>query len=143
MSIAFSPSKRLKNILIASTAFSLIAAPVVIYADASAPGIDRPKMMKKKPRAKVKARARAQAKPQMQAPEPMQEVVQEVAQPIPEAVPVPEPVAAVVPEPVPTPTAPVAAVKSGGGAGWLLGLGAAAAVAAGIIVASDGQSSPS
>ena len=141
MNIEFLKSKRLKQILIASTAFSMIAAPVVIYADASAPGIDRPKMMKKKPRAKVKARARAQAKPQMQAPKPMQEIAQEVAPAIPEPVAVPEPVAQVV-EAVPAPAAPAPVVKSGG-SNWLLGVAAAAAVAAGIILATDGQSSPS
>lgn len=131
--------------LIASTAFSLIAAPVVIYADASAPGIDRPKMMKKKPRAKVKARARAQAKPQMQEAKPMMEKpMQEVVQqaPTPEPVAAPEPVAQVA-EAVPAaPAAPAPVVKSGG-ANWLLGVAAAAAVAAGVILATDGQSSPS
>lgn len=128
--------------LIASTAFSLIAAPVVIYADASAPGIDRPKMMKKKPRAKVKARARAQAKPQMQEArpmmeKPMQEVVQQA--PTPEPVAAPEPVAQVAEA---APAAPAPVVKSGG-SNWLLGVAAAAAVAAGIVLAADGQSSPS
>lgn len=144
MSVEFLKSKRLKQMLIASTAFSLIAAPVVIYADASAPGIDRPKMMKKKPRAKVKARARAQAKPQMQEAKPMMEKpMQEVVQqaPTPEPVAAPEPVAQVA-EAVPAPAAPAPVVKSGG-ANWLLGVAAAAAVAAGVILATDGQSSPS
>ncbi len=141
MNIEFMKSKRLKQMLIASTAFSLIAAPVVIYADASAPGIDRPKMMKKKPRARVKARA--EAKPQMQAPKPMQEPVQEVAQEVPQPVAVPEPVAQVAEVAQPAPATAAAPVVKSGGANWLLGVAAAAAVAAGIILAADGQSSPS
>jgi hypothetical protein len=136
------PSGRLKAIFVSATALSIMVAPAVIYADASNPAVDRPKVMKKKARAKVQRPVRAQAKPQMQAPEPVQEVVT-VAEPAP--VPMPEPVAA--PEPVavaqqsaPVTQAPVVA-KSGGNS--LLGFGIAAVIA-GIVVAVDsGKSSAS
>lgn len=140
-------SKFAKPAMMVSTALSLIIAPAILYADASAPGIDRPKMMKKKPHARVKAKARM-AKPMMKK-EPMAEPMAEkpaMVEPAPEPAPAaPEPVAVAAPEPAPVPAPepapqPVAAAPRGGGSTIWLALGAAAAIAAGVIIASDGGS---
>jgi hypothetical protein len=131
------PSRLLAAVAVAS----LIAAPVVVYADAS--NVPMHKVHKAKKKA-VKHR-KARARPMARAPKPMAPVEQ-VAQAAPEPVytppPPPEPLPPLPePAPAPAPAAPVAAAKGGNGA--LLGILAAAAVAGGIaLAASGGSNSP-
>ena len=135
------PVGRLKAIIVSATAMSIMVAPAIIYADASAPGIDRPQAIKKKPRVKAQRAARTQARPQMQTPEPVQEVVtlpEPAPAPLPEPVAIPEPVA-VASQPAPAVTAPLS-VKSGSNVA-LIGLGVAAVIA-GIVVAVDSGKTP-
>jgi hypothetical protein len=137
--------RRITNPLVAgASAVALIVAPAVLYADASAPGVNRPKAVKKmraKPRAKVKPRAAARPVVQQPAPEP---VVETVYTPPPEPAPVPMPEPAPAPvaaAPVEAPAAPVA-TSGGGGSGLIIALVAAAAVAGGILLADGGNDSP-
>ena len=135
------PAKLSSKILAAVAATSLVATPVIVFADASAPWVN--KAVKKKPAVK-KAAPRKRARPvaRTRAPAPVQQPVVETVQtpvyeapvPQPEVVPVAEAPAPVAPQP-----APVAEVKSG--SGWLYGLLGAAAVA-GLIVAVAGDGSP-
>ena len=118
---------------------SLAIAPVIVYADASAPM----KHHVKKHRAKAKAHHRhAHAKPMAQAPAPQPVEVAQAPAPMPEPVAPPAPVAA--PEPVAAaPAAPAPApVARGGGSGWILGALAAAAVVGGIVAADSGSGKP-
>lgn len=138
------PAKLSSKILAAVAATSLVATPVIVFADASAPWVN--KAVKKKPAVK-KAAPRKRARPvaRTRAPAPVQQPVVETVQtpvyeapvPQPEVVPVAEAPAPVAPQPAPA--APVAEVKSG--SGWLYGLLGAAAVA-GLIVAVAGDGSP-
>ena len=122
---------------------SLAIAPVIVYADASAPM----KHHVKKHKAKAMMHHRhAHAKPMAHAtmPQPVEVAQAPAPAPMPEPVAPPTPVAA--PEPVaaapaaPTP-APVAVARSGG-SGWILGALAAAAVVGGIVAADSGSGKP-
>jgi hypothetical protein len=140
------PTKFSSKILAAVAATSLVATPVIVFADASAPWVN--KAVKKKPAVK-KAAPRKRARPvaRTRAPAPVEQPVVETVQapvyeapvpaPQPEVVPVAEAPAPVAPQPAPA--APVAEAKSG--SGWLYGLLGAAAVA-GLIVAVAGDGSP-
>jgi hypothetical protein len=134
----FTSSRWLSSI----AAAALIATPVLVLADASAPTV-----MKAKPKKRMAPKKRMRAKPiarAVEAPKPMMaEPVQEVVQAA-EPAPQPEPPAQVVeapPAPTPPTPAPVAA-KAGGGSS-LLYLGGFAAAIGGIIAAtSRGNDSP-
>ncbi len=128
------------NILVGSAVITMAAMPIVSWADASAPGIDRVHKAKPKMRHRmVKPRVVRMAKP---APD---QVVQDVppAPPVaPEAPPAPA-VAEAPPAPpmeAPAPPAAPLAVAKKGGKGILIGLIGAAAVIAGIVVAADSSS---
>jgi hypothetical protein len=154
-----------KKIAGALTALGIVLAPVALYADASAPWVNKPRVMKKKAvkavrkrkaavrsvrRAPARRVARAMPRPQ---PEP---AVVEMPAPMPEPVytppPVPEapPVAVSVPEPVapvsvpsaPTPSVATAPASSGGGFPILAVVGALAAIGGIVAVASGGSDSP-
>jgi hypothetical protein len=135
-------STRGKQLLGAIVMASMVT-PAVIYADAS-----NPVYAKKKAKTYKKAKKRiARAKPKVR-----QVAVQQQPAPVytaPEPVYTPPPVEAPPPAPVysapaevaaPAPAAPVA--KSGGMGGIFVAALAAAAVAGGIILASDSGSSP-
>jgi outer membrane biosynthesis protein TonB len=137
--ITFKTSARLLSSIAAA---ALIATPVIVLADASAPSVMKAKPKKRmapKPRMRAKPMARAVEAPKPMMAEPAPEVVQAV-----EPAPQPEPPAQVVEAPPaptqPTPT-PVAAKK--GGASSLLYVGGFAAAIGGIIAAtSRGNDSP-
>jgi hypothetical protein len=137
--MAFSRSQK---ILPALAALSLVAVPVMTWADASAPGID--KVYKKKPKAKPRPRA-AVVRPARVAPQPVETV--EAAPPVEAPAPVYEaPPAPAVVEAPPPPTAPASPVeairvakKGNGKLIYLLGI---AAITAGIVVAASDSSSP-
>ncbi len=118
---------------------SMAAMPVVSWADASAPGVGR--MHKAKHKVKPRHRVvRAQAvQPPAPQPAPPVEVVQEAPPPPVEAPPAPAVVEAP-PAPAPAPAAPLAVAKHGHG--LLIGLIAAAAIAAGVILAADSNKKP-
>ena len=123
-------------------AAALIATPVLVLADASAPSVMKAKPKKRmapKPRMRAKPVARAVEAPKPIMAEPVQEIVQAV-----ESAPQPEPPAQVVeapPAPTPPTPAPVAAKK--GGASSLLYVGGFAAAIGGIIAAtSRGNDNP-
>jgi hypothetical protein len=136
------PGRLLATVAVAS----LVAAPVIVYADASAPGAVR--MHKAKPKAHRHAHKKSMARAKMQKPmmekAPMEPAPMETAQ-VPQAMP--EPVAPAPVEPAPAPVAaapepvapaPVAAARSG--SGWILGLLGAAAAAGIIVAVADGGS---
>lgn len=123
-------------------AAALIATPVLVLADASAPSV-----MKAKPKKRMAPKKRMRAKPvarAVEAPKPMMvEPVQEVVQAV-EPAPQPEPPAQVVeapPAPTPPTPAPVAA-KSGGGNSLLYVAGFAAAIGGIIAATSRGNDNP-
>jgi hypothetical protein len=122
-------------------AAALIATPVMVLADASAPSVMKAKPKKRmapKPRMRAKPVARAVEAPKPMMAEPVQEVVQAV-----EPAPQPEPVAQVAeapPAPTPPTPAPVAVKK---GVSSLLYVGGFAAAIGGIIAAtSRGNDNP-
>jgi hypothetical protein len=130
------------NILVGSAVMTMAVMPVVSWADASAPGINRihkakPKMRKRM----VKPRIVRAAKP---APvEVVQEAAPPEAPPVPEAPPAPVVAEAPAPPPMEAPAPPAAplAVAKKGGKGILIGLIGAAAVVAGVIIAADSNKS--
>jgi hypothetical protein len=130
-----------KTAVIATTILSLIAAPAIVYADASAPMAMKHKGHKHHARMKPHARHKAVARraPAEPAPQQVAEVPQQpVYTPPPEPTPAPAPVAEAPPAPAPTPApAPVVAHS---GSSWLLPLLGVAAVAGGIIAATTGKS---
>jgi hypothetical protein len=137
--MAFSRSQK---ILPALAALSLVAVPVMTWADASAPGID--KVYKKKPKAKPRPRA-AVVRPARVAPQPVETV--EAPPPVEAPAPVyeapPAPAVAEAPPPPPAPAAPVETLRvAKKGNGTIIGFLAAAAITAGLFVAGSSSSSP-
>ncbi len=145
-------SKQIAGVL---AALAVLATPVAVLADASAPWVGK-KVAKKKaaPRKRVVRKRRSavrsvrRARPAPQ-PEPQVAAVEPVYQAPPEPVVAPEPVYTPppAPEPVvaPTPAAvpvPAAAPSSGGGFPLLAVLGGLAAIGAVVAVASSGSDSP-
>jgi cell division protein FtsN len=123
-------------------AAALIATPVLVLADASAPQFMKAKPKKRmapKPRMRAKPVARAAEAPKPMMAEPAPEVVQAV-EPAPQ--PEPAPVAeAPAPAPAQATPAPVAVKKDGGSS--LLYVGAFAAAVGGILaVTSRGNDNP-
>jgi hypothetical protein len=122
-------------------AAALIATPVLVLADASAPTVMKAKPKKRmapKPRMRAKPMARAVEAPKPMMAEPMQEVVQAVE-------PTPEPPAPVAEAPAPAPQAPTpapVAVKKGSGSSLLYVGGFAAAIGGIIAATSRGNDSP-
>jgi hypothetical protein len=137
--------KTIANILGVFALFAFVATPTMSIADASNPAATR---MKAKAKPKARARQRV-VRAKVRTPQPVQQApVETVQAPAPEPMlaPAPEPMPQVVeappaPAPAPEPAAPLTVAKSGG-SGWLLGVLGAAAVVAGIVVATDGSKSP-
>jgi hypothetical protein len=129
--------KTIANILGVFALFAFVATPTMSIADASNPAATRLKA-----KAKPKARARQRVvRAKVRTPQPVQQAPVETVQ-----APAPEPMPAPTPEPMPqvveAPAAPApepapVAVAKKGGSGWLLGVLGAAAVVAGIVVATD------
>jgi hypothetical protein len=134
--------KSIANILGVFAVFAFVATPTMSIADASNPAATR---MKAKAKPKARARHRIVRAKIMKQPPVQQAPVVETVQAPPEPMPAPEPAPApqIVEAPAApaTPAAPLAVAKSGG-SGWLLGVLGAAAVVAGIIVATDSSKSP-
>jgi outer membrane biosynthesis protein TonB len=117
-------------------AAALIATPVIVLADASAPSVMKAKPKKRmapKPRMRAKPVARAVEAPKPVMAEPAAEVVQ-AAEPAPQPEP-PAQVAEAPPAPTQATPAPVAAKK--GGVSSLLYVGGFAAAIGGIIAATS------
>jgi hypothetical protein len=143
-----------KKIAGALTALGLVLAPVALYADASAPWVGKPRVMKHKAKHVMRKRKSA-VRSVRRAPRPAPKVMQPApeptytppAEPVYTPPPAPEPVYTPPPAPepvsVPTPPAPVAAAPAAGGGFPILAvLGGLAAIGGIIAVATSSSKSP-
>jgi hypothetical protein len=142
-----------KKIAGALTAIGLVLAPVALYADASAPWVGKPRVMKHKAKHVMHKRKKAvrSVRRTPRAPKVMEAAPEPTYTPPPEPTytppaPAPEPVYTPppVPEAVPVPAAPapVAAAPAGGGGFPILAVLGGLAAIGGIVAIASGSKSP-
>jgi hypothetical protein len=139
-----------KKIAGALTAIGLVLAPVALYADASAPWVGKPRVMKHKAKHVMHKRKKAvrSVRRTPRAPKVMEAAPEPTYTPPPEPTytppaPAPEPVYIPPPVlPVPAAPAPVAAAPAGGGGFPILAVLGGLAAIGGIVAIASGSKSP-